>query len=335
MATQIPFSVEGKAAIVTGAGSGINLAFTRLLLSRGCSVLLADLSLRSEAEELLTKYPSSSSGPAAVFQRTDVTHWPDLDAMFVAARKAFGTIDIVCPGAGVYEPRWSSFWHPPGSASVADEGKAGSKKKAMPSKDDPAGGRYAQLDINLTHPVRVTQLAIAEFLSPASEDAAAAARPQRASPDNPKRILHISSIAGQTADLNVPLYVASKWAIAGFSRSLAALEPTLGIRVNCVSPGLILTPLWTEHPEKLRFVDMERDVWATAEEVAEAMLRCVEDPLMVGGTVLEVGHEQTRVVSLHNDPGPRGAGHVVSRRDAGVEEVFGWLKEEGWGKAKL
>jgi hypothetical protein len=65
-----------------------------------------------------------------------VTDWTQLSQMFNAAYQVFGSVDIVCPGAGIYEPPFSSFWHPPGPNS--------------PSKDSPEGGRYALLDINLT-----------------------------------------------------------------------------------------------------------------------------------------------------------------------------------------
>lgn len=46
----------------------------------------------------------SSKSPRAIFQRTDVTVWKQLEAMFEVAEKEFGDIDIVCPGAGIYEP---------------------------------------------------------------------------------------------------------------------------------------------------------------------------------------------------------------------------------------
>ncbi|KAI3398015.1 hypothetical protein diail_9992 [Diaporthe ilicicola] len=49
------YEVGGKYAIVTGAGSGINLAFAEQLLERGCSVTMADLRLRPEAEKVLRK----------------------------------------------------------------------------------------------------------------------------------------------------------------------------------------------------------------------------------------------------------------------------------------
>jgi 3-hydroxybutyrate dehydrogenase len=96
--------VNGKTAILTGAGSGITFCFAQLLLGQGCNVVIADLTLRPESEALLSQYPLSSPGPKAVFQRTDVTDWLQMDKMFEVAIRHFGGADIVCPGAGVYEP---------------------------------------------------------------------------------------------------------------------------------------------------------------------------------------------------------------------------------------
>jgi NAD(P)-dependent dehydrogenase (short-subunit alcohol dehydrogenase family) len=280
------YSVKGKTAIVTGAGSGnihysfpttshihlhrtgINFSFASLLLSKGCNVVLADLTLRPEAQALVDQY---SNSPRAIFCKTDVRDWSQLDRMFAVGIKEFQDIDIVCPGAGIYDPHWSNFWHPPGTPQSHDAINA---------------DRYASLDINVTHPIRTTQLAITHFL---------AAQP-KVSPDNPKRVVLISSIAGQLSNLHTPLYTAGKHAMNGFIRSLTALEPRFGIRVNGVAPGVIKTPLWTEAPEKLVFVDQDKDEWASAEEVAEAMLRCLEEEELVGGTILEVGKEQTRRV---------------------------------------
>ncbi|THY11678.1 NAD(P)-binding protein [Aureobasidium pullulans] len=287
--TLAPFLLKGKTAIVTGAGSGINLAFSSLLLSRGCNVIFADLGLRPEAKAITDKYSESSSGPRAIFQKTDVTDWTQLSKMFEVAEKEFGDTDLVCPGAGIFEPNWSNFWHPPGSPE---------------SKDSIDGGRYASLDINVTHPIRVSQLAISAFLSHQASG--------RASRENPKRIVMISSVAGEGASLLVPIYCASKHAIIGFTRSLAALDEKFGIR--------------------MKYVDEKKDVWATPEEVAEAMLKLVEDDDMVGGTVLEVGHEQTRIVPMLNNPGPKGAAISVSGTHGLIDGVFDSLSEEGWGK---
>lgn len=97
-------NVEGKTAIITGAGSGINFCFAKILLQKGCNVVIADLALRPEAQALLAEFPTEAKGAKAVFQRTDVTDWAQLDKMFEVATSHFGGADIVCPGAGVYEP---------------------------------------------------------------------------------------------------------------------------------------------------------------------------------------------------------------------------------------
>ena len=284
-----------------------------MLLSRGCNVIFADLSLRPEAQKTVDTYSSSTNGkPRAIFVKTDVIDWPQLQRMFDVADKEFGGVDIVCPGAGIYEPHWSNFWHPPGASPAA--------------KDTVDGGRYATLDICLTHPIRTTQLAIAAWLSPKPGQ-------QKVSPTNPKRIVHVSSIAAQTSALTVPLYIASKHALSGFVRSLAGLDG-LGMRVNGVAPGVIKTPLWTEHPEKLKLVDERQDDWASTEEVATAMLKMLEEETMVGGTILEVGHNQTRIVQALNDPGPSGSGNTVSGSMIGYKEVLEWLGQEGWGRIK-
>lgn len=92
--------LNGKTALITGGGSGISLAFALRLLEAGCNVLVADLALSPEAEAL-NKYTDS---PKAIFQKTDVTDWTQLDAAFKAALDNFGSLDIVCPGAGLSEP---------------------------------------------------------------------------------------------------------------------------------------------------------------------------------------------------------------------------------------
>lgn len=314
-------------------------------MDNGCNVLIADLALRPEAKVLVDKH--SSGAARAVFQETDVRDWSQLERMFEVAEREFGEIDIVCPGAGVYEPvsvyskwicyretlwkqiadsiceqHWSNFWRPPGSA---------------PSKDSPDGGRYALVDINVTHPIRATQLAIAHFL-------------RHKNNGRPKHIIHISSIAGQNAAFSAPIYVATKHAINGLVRSLAKLE-TLGIRVTAVAPGVIKTPLWTDHPEKLKMVDDSVDVWVTPEEVATVMLALVQQEQVSetigdrsgrgpqfpvsGGTILEVS-KTVRAVGQFNDPGPGDRPGNTAADHAAVEsESFRLLAAEGWGRSKL
>lgn len=280
------------------------------LLSRGCSVLIADLTLRPESTELVEQYSSKeSSKPRCVFQKTDVTIWKDLEAAFEAADREFGGVDIVGPGAGVFEPPWSNFWHPPGSKI---------------SQDDIHGDRYATMDINVTHPIRAAQMAIATFLDPKDG--------KKVSPQNPKRIIMTASIAGQVFGIPTPMYIASKWAISGFTRSLGALEETLGIRVNAVAPGIVRTPLFLDHPEKLKYFDESKDIWVTPEEIAEGMVKLMEEPELPGGTIYEMGAGCARVVPPFMNPGPQGEGHRVSNGGEVVADVYTALGQPHWGK---
>jgi 3-hydroxybutyrate dehydrogenase len=96
-----------------------------------------------------------------------------------------------------------------------------------------------------------------------------------ASVKNPKTVIHVSSIAGQASPLAAPIYNATKHAINGFVRSLAPLEAKLGIEVAAVAPGVVKTPLWTEHAEKMKAVG-GGDAWVPPEEVAEVMVALVE-----------------------------------------------------------
>ncbi|KAG7008446.1 acyl-coA ligase [Physcia stellaris] len=307
-------SLAGRTAIVTGAGSGINFHFARALLAKRCNVVLADLALRPEAEELVSNHQSSSRAPArAIFQKTDVQEWKQLENMFRAASEKLGGADIVCPGAGVYEPPFSNFWHPPSSP---------------PSRDSTSSNTYASLSINLIHPIRTTQLAISHFLS--SSPAVSA--------QNPKAVIHISSIAGQVTPLHAPIYNATKHGINGFVRSLAPLSERLGVRVTAVAPGVIKTPLWTENPEKLRLIK-DGDAWVTPEYVADTMVSMIEDEeIEVSGAEGAIGSgaasevaQGRRVVEQFNDPGPSGIGNTVSGLSIAEEEVWRDLKE-GWGK---
>ncbi|QIW94731.1 hypothetical protein AMS68_000249 [Peltaster fructicola] len=304
------FNIKGKTAIVTGAGSGINLSFAVLLLAGSCNVVIGDLGLRPEAQKVLDDH-KDVTGAKAVFVKTDVVKWDQLKRLFDVAEEHFGSIDIVCPGAGIFEPHWTNFWHPPGSDESRD-----------PVTGDSEGtGRYALFDINLIHPIRTTQIAISRWINAAD----------KASQNSPRRVVHISSIAAQLPSLAAPMYAASKAGLSSFIRSLAQLDQ-IGIRVNGVAPGVIRTPLWTEHPEKLRMIDESKDVWVEPEDVAKAMLRCCEDDTIVGGSIVEVLKESIRFVEVLNDPGPSSkAGATASNAAALRQQVFELLSEPGWG----
>ncbi|KAK5073280.1 hypothetical protein LTR70_008783 [Exophiala xenobiotica] len=164
------------------------------------------------------------------------------------------------------------------------------------------------IDVNLTHPIRCTQLAIAQFLSSS----------EPASQGEPKTVVHISSIAGEGAFTPVPLYVATKWGLRGFIYSLAEIEATRHLRVAAVAPGVVRTQLFLEHEDKRKLIvddsGKEQTDCTTPEEVAQVMHKiCTQDQIsnakgelipLRGGSLIEVINQDLRDVPMYGSQPP-------------------------------
>ncbi|KAK5945411.1 hypothetical protein PMZ80_002616 [Knufia obscura] len=318
----MPRSVKGKSAIVTGGGSGINLEFVRILLQNGCNVVIGDLTLRPEAEELIKEH---TGNPKALFHKTNVASWDNLYTLFKTAETEFGTFDIVCPGAGIFEPPFSGFWNPPGSEA---------------SRDDIHGDRFLSIDVNLVHSIRATQLAISHFLS--------SSKP--ASKDDLKTVVHISSIAGEGNFTPVAIYSTTKWGLRGFIYSMAEIEETRHVRVAGVAPRVVRTPLWLEHDDKRRMCvgedEKEQGEWTTPEEVAQVMYKiCTEDQVanakgelvpIRGGSLIEVINGDVRDVPMYgNQPpgtGTDAKGLFILNPMEAWKGMNAAVEKPGWGK---
>jgi NAD(P)-dependent dehydrogenase (short-subunit alcohol dehydrogenase family) len=98
--------IDGKVAVVTGAGSGIGRATALAFAAAGCSVVVADIDEVGGAETVGLVHDSGAG--AAVFVRADVTEARSVEAMFAAAQSEFGGVDIVHNNAGLVcgEPLW-------------------------------------------------------------------------------------------------------------------------------------------------------------------------------------------------------------------------------------
>lgn len=86
--------LDGKAAIVTGAGSGIGLAIARLFAAEGARVVVADVSGREAAV-------ADELGPPAFAFHFDVADERQAEALVDATVERFGRVDIVCNNAGL------------------------------------------------------------------------------------------------------------------------------------------------------------------------------------------------------------------------------------------
>lgn len=91
-------SLEGKSVIVTGGGSGIGEAVSRMLGEAGCLVTVADLN--ADKAQAVASVIGAAGGTAQAVQ-ADVADEASVAAMVDAAVSAYGRLDGACNAAGV------------------------------------------------------------------------------------------------------------------------------------------------------------------------------------------------------------------------------------------
>jgi len=92
------FVLDGRVAVITGAGSGLGQETARVLALAGASLMLADI---DEAGLSDTIKLIEAGGGRAVARRTDVSRPEELDALAETAVAEFGRLDVWVNGAGI------------------------------------------------------------------------------------------------------------------------------------------------------------------------------------------------------------------------------------------
>ena len=196
--------LEGKVAIVTGAGSsgpgfGTGKATSILFAREGARVLLVDRVAQAAEETLATI--REEGGEASVFE-ADVTSAEDCEAMAAAAVDRYGALHVLFNNVGIGGP---------GSPAEVEE---------------EVWDRV--LDVNLKSMMLGTKYAVPKMIQAGSGS-----------------IINISSIVGLRAGgsgSSIP-YAASKAGIIGMTASMAVNLGRDNIRVNCIAPGHLYTPM--------------------------------------------------------------------------------------------
>ena len=93
-------------------------------------------------------------------------------------------------------------------------------------------------------------------------------------------LIMTASLAGYLDQPGSPQYCASKWGVRGIMRSLRRTHPTMGMRVNIISPWFIKTPIMSAEVVKLL---AERGVeYAAKEDAAAAVVHMASDKSING-----------------------------------------------------
>lgn len=246
--------LEGKVAIVTGAGSsgpgiGTGKAISILMAREGATVLLVDLML-SNAEA--TMQHILEEGGSAIAFKADISKSKSCADMVRIALERFGRLDILVNNVGLI-----------GKGSVIDI-------------TEEEWNRV--LDVNLKGVMLSCKYAI-----PAMKATGGGS------------IINMSSIDAMRCgswEAKIP-YTASKGAILSMTVAMAVQHGRDNIRVNCVAPGYIYTPLVAPSlTEELRALRRESSALGTegdAWDVAYAVLFLASaESKWITGTILPV-----------------------------------------------
>ncbi|KAI0332488.1 short-chain dehydrogenase [Cubamyces sp. BRFM 1775] len=258
----MPGRIQNKAALITGAGSGIGLESALLFAQEGADVLLVDINLAA-AEKALALVQQRYPNVKAAAIKSDVGKEADVKAAVDKAVELFGRLDIMFNNAGIM--------HPEDDNALNTEERIWDLTMQINVKGVWWGCKYAILAM-------------------------------RNNPVDPARGLHTGGSIINTASFVALMgaatpqlaYTASKGAVLSMTRELAMVHAREGIRVNSICPGPLKTPLLmdflnTQEKRDRRLVHLPMGRFGEAIEVAKgALFLASDDSSYMTGTDFKV-----------------------------------------------
>jgi len=233
--------LDGKVALVTGGASGIGRATAVAMAREGARVAVADRAEETAAETVAL---INAAGGQAIAIGGDVTKEADVAATVARTVSAFGRIDCAFNNAGV---------------ATRAVGPAGQRVHELSQ-----ASFDAMLAVNLTGVFLCLKHEVAQMLTQGVGGA----------------IVNTASIAGLIGLPTSAHYVAAKHGVVGLTKTAAMEYAQDGIRVNCVNPGYVKTPM-TKETMETRFDEIMAKVpmrrLGIPEEIAEAVVWMCSD----------------------------------------------------------
>lgn len=192
--------LEGKVAIITGAGKGIGRAAALAFAQEGAKVVIATRSAQPGDETLDMV---RQAGGDALMVQTDICNEASLAGMVAKTLEHYGRIDVLVNNAAISE-------QVPPVERIEEVGVE-------------LFDRIMEVDVR---GVFLTCRAVIPHMR-----------------ENGGAVVNVSSVAGIRGNVSGLSYTTAKHAIVGFTKQLAVIEGPNGIRVNCVSPGGVDTPM--------------------------------------------------------------------------------------------
>ncbi|XP_037482032.1 sex determination protein tasselseed-2-like [Triticum dicoccoides] len=269
--------LEGKVAIVTGGARGIGEAIVRAFVRHGARVVVADID--DAAGEALE---AALGGACCSYVHCDVSVEADVERAVGCCVARHGRLDVLCNNAGVLG------------------------RQAAPASNGAKSGGIASLDAaEFDRVLRVNTLGAALGM----KHAARAMLQRRGGGGGGGSILSVASVAGVLGGMGPHAYTASKHALVGLTKNAACELGEHGIRVNCVSPFGVATPMLVNAWRHGEVDQGGAPAPVSTEEVekAEEMVRgmaTLKGPTLRAGDIAEaalfLASDESRYISGHN-----------------------------------
>ena len=264
----LPLKVDltGKVAVVTGAGGVICGAMAKALAASGAKVAVLDLHI--EAAQKVADEITAAGGIAGAYA-ANVLKKEDLAACHEKVLSELGPCDILVNGAGGNHPR---------AQTTKEYYEAG----------DIDADTVSFFDLDQSGVEFVFNLNIIGTLLPTQEFAKDMAERKSGN------ILNISSMNAYTPLTKIPAYSSAKAGVSNLTQWLAVHFSKVGIRVNAIAPGFLLT-------KQNRGLLLNEDGSPTprTEKILAAtpMDRMVDPEELLGGTLFLVSDEAASAIT--------------------------------------